>query len=104
MGNLFIVSGIFIVVIQYYFLDLYMNGIFIKGSLASLLSPAHKNDLSSLACARDLTDLYTITIFDIKFKNAFRAHRRMCIKGRGVSPGSGCISWLFLVYKDINDW
>jgi hypothetical protein len=30
MGHLFIVSGIFFVAIQYYFYDLYMNGIFIK--------------------------------------------------------------------------
>jgi hypothetical protein len=32
MGKILIVSGIIFIVIQYYFKDLYMNGIFIKGS------------------------------------------------------------------------
>jgi len=37
MGNLFIVSGKYFVVIRYYFRDFYMNVIFIKRSLASRL-------------------------------------------------------------------
>ncbi len=36
MGHLFIVSGYIFVVIQYDYKDIHMNGIFIKGSLASL--------------------------------------------------------------------
>jgi len=64
--------------------------------------PAYKNDLSSRAQARDLTGLYTITTFDIKFKNDFRAQQQMCIKGRLAQRGEfyvlTCVSLLFADY------
>ena len=43
--------------------------------------------LSLVAQVRDLTGLYTITTINIKFKNAFRAYRQMCIKGSLVLRG-----------------
>jgi len=56
-----------------------MNVIFIKGSLASLWD----DNLFFRYLweeARDLTDLYTITILIIKFKNVFRAHRHIGVQ------------------------